>query len=198
MPCGQWESLVPLLYEEGEFTLETSVSIAKLRQKFEALGIQNKKATQLARYLLENAEPGSDIAFNENLTGSAPEALNKLQALLGQYFLYRTEEDPVDPDDDEQNIVQEKYMQKLIVENFGNNREALIESLKCEDYEEEGLLDLAQMQEAISSVNEEIEASLLDYMLFYVLKRSESHEACLLYTSPSPRDQRGSRMPSSA
>ena len=25
-----------------------------------------------------------------------------------------------------------------------------------------------------------------------------SHDACLLYTSPSPRDQRGSRMPSSA
>ena len=24
------------------------------------------------------------------------------------------------------------------------------------------------------------------------------HQACLLYTSPSPRDQRGSRMPSSA
>ena len=24
------------------------------------------------------------------------------------------------------------------------------------------------------------------------------HKACLLYTSPSPRDQRGSRMPSSA
>ena len=24
------------------------------------------------------------------------------------------------------------------------------------------------------------------------------HEGCLLYTSPSPRDQRGSRMPSSA
>ena len=26
----------------------------------------------------------------------------------------------------------------------------------------------------------------------------EMHKACLLYTSPSPRDQRGSRMPSSA
>ena len=26
----------------------------------------------------------------------------------------------------------------------------------------------------------------------------EHHEHCLLYTSPSPRDQRGSRMPSSA
>ena len=26
----------------------------------------------------------------------------------------------------------------------------------------------------------------------------EAVEACLLYTSPSPRDQRGSRMPSSA
>ena len=30
------------------------------------------------------------------------------------------------------------------------------------------------------------------------LQRSELEEACLLYTSPSPRDQRGSRMPSSA
>ena len=26
----------------------------------------------------------------------------------------------------------------------------------------------------------------------------KEHEGCLLYTSPSPRDQRGSRMPSSA
>ena len=29
-------------------------------------------------------------------------------------------------------------------------------------------------------------------------KVEESDDACLLYTSPSPRDQRGSRMPSSA
>ena len=32
--------------------------------------------------------------------------------------------------------------------------------------------------------------------LFYLQK--EDHLGCLLYTSPSPRDQRGSRMPSSA
>ena len=30
------------------------------------------------------------------------------------------------------------------------------------------------------------------------LRSTEQDEACLLYTSPSPRDQRGSRMPSSA
>ena len=28
--------------------------------------------------------------------------------------------------------------------------------------------------------------------------RLDTHYSCLLYTSPSPRDQRGSRMPSSA
>ena len=33
----------------------------------------------------------------------------------------------------------------------------------------------------------------LDFFVFYVF-----FEGCLLYTSPSPRDQRGSRMPSSA
>ena len=31
-----------------------------------------------------------------------------------------------------------------------------------------------------------------------VILRGKKHLACLLYTSPSPRDQRGSRMPSSA
>ena len=32
----------------------------------------------------------------------------------------------------------------------------------------------------------------------YVGRATPLYEACLLYTSPSPRDQRGSRMPSSA
>ena len=31
-----------------------------------------------------------------------------------------------------------------------------------------------------------------------IVGRSMECEVCLLYTSPSPRDQRGSRMPSSA
>ena len=30
------------------------------------------------------------------------------------------------------------------------------------------------------------------------IKRNKQYISCLLYTSPSPRDQRGSRMPSSA
>ena len=32
----------------------------------------------------------------------------------------------------------------------------------------------------------------------YVSRNLGRHQVCLLYTSPSPRDQRGSRMPSSA
>ena len=31
-----------------------------------------------------------------------------------------------------------------------------------------------------------------------ILSGKKGYEVCLLYTSPSPRDQRGSRMPSSA
>ena len=33
---------------------------------------------------------------------------------------------------------------------------------------------------------------------FWICAFNEQNELCLLYTSPSPRDQRGSRMPSSA
>lgn len=63
-------------------------------------------------------------------------------------------------------------MQKLVLENFGKFRETLVEGLVCEDYEDEGLLELQQLQEAISTVNEDLEQSVLDYMLYYVMMRS--------------------------
>ena len=37
-----------------------------------------------------------------------------------------------------------------------------------------------------------------NYMMGLLLIKIEQYDDCLLYTSPSPRDQRGSRMPSSA
>ena len=57
--------------------------------------------------------------------------------------------------------------------------------------------------------NEETSESTTDADVFYgnseetestdaVIDNETTEESCLLYTSPSPRDQRGSRMPSSA
>ena len=43
-----------------------------------------------------------------------------------------------------------------------------------------------------------IELSDLDGTDGFMLKGIDAYDGCLLYTSPSPRDQRGSRMPSSA
>ena len=43
-----------------------------------------------------------------------------------------------------------------------------------------------------------LESRKLAQQAHVVLKQSAQIHACLLYTSPSPRDQRGSRMPSSA
>ena len=39
---------------------------------------------------------------------------------------------------------------------------------------------------------------LIDFVEAYFDKSCPLYANCLLYTSPSPRDQRGSRMPSSA
>ena len=39
---------------------------------------------------------------------------------------------------------------------------------------------------------------LLAYLVRRLLENAANSSFCLLYTSPSPRDQRGSRMPSSA
>ena len=45
----------------------------------------------------------------------------------------------------------------------------------------------------------DIDKKLIDQLVFgQVVMAPDAPNICLLYTSPSPRDQRGSRMPSSA
>ena len=118
----------------------------------------------------------TDIIFNENLTAELHQAVSKLQQLIGTYSLYRKEGSSVSEYDDDQNVVAEEYMQKLVYENFYQVRETLSEALQCEDYEEEGILELSQLIEAIMTTNEELETSILDYMLFYVYVRSKNYE----------------------
>ena len=48
-------------------------------------------------------------------------------------------------------------MQKLMLQTFSRSRETLIEALGCEDYEEQGLLELSQLNEAISTVKDDID-----------------------------------------
>ncbi len=67
-------------------------------------------------------------------------------------------------------------MQELVYQNFSTQRETLVEALRCEDYEEEGLLEMSQLKEAILTINEDIDTIILEYMIYFVLVRSESHE----------------------
>ena len=61
--------------------------------------------------------------------------------------------------------------------------------LDCEDTE---------IQQVLINNNRPLEYSLNGPKLNIELDRTYGFDDCLLYTSPSPRDQRGSRMPSSA
>lgn len=139
-----------------------------MREVVHSLGIQTKKCNTLARFLVETPGQG-DIIFNENLRQEVETVLLKLQALIGNYCLYRPQGSDFD---DDPNYAQEDFLQKLVLQYFSTSRETLTEALKCEDYDEQGILDLAQMVEAISSVNEEVDETVLNYMLYYVLVRS--------------------------
>lgn len=131
--------MAPLLFEEGTFQPDQDISIAELKVKFEGLGIQTKKSTQLARYLIELPTQG-EIIFNDQLKAQSRDVVDKLANLIGQYHLYGSAGSAFD---DDPNFVQEEYMKKLVVENFGRYRETLVEALRCEDYDEEGLLELS-------------------------------------------------------
>ena len=68
------------------------------------------------------------------------------------------------------------------------------------------MLRVGDLERSLAFYTEVLKMSLLrrkDYpsgrfTLAFVGYGPESDQTCLLYTSPSPRDQRGSRMPSSA
>ena len=45
--------MAPLFFDTNNFDPEAEITINDLRGKFEALGLQSKKSTQLARYLIE-------------------------------------------------------------------------------------------------------------------------------------------------
>ena len=47
-------------------------------------------------------------------------------------------------------------------------------------------------------ISEDLRKELELSYLYGIVSKIERNNICLLYTSPSPRDQRGSRMPSSA
>ena len=53
---------------------------------------------------------------------------------------------------------------------------------------------------SVADVLKQIKSEDVKYvdLRFTDTRGKEQHVTCLLYTSPSPRDQRGSRMPSSA
>ena len=113
-----------------------------------------------------------EFVINENAKVKCDQVLKNLSGLIGNYYLYIQEETTGYHDDP--SVVQEEYMQKLFFENFSRYKETLVESLKCEDYEEQGLLELSQLQEAIIAVNEELDHNIVDYMLYYVFMRSEN------------------------
>jgi len=128
-----------------------------------------KKGLLLARYLIEPLNQ-VEIVYNENAKSAQSEILTMLQGLIGDYMLYK----PTDSECPNENYVSEEVMQKQVVDRFGRVKQAFVEALKCEDYEEEGIIDLVTLKEAIISFDEEADEHLVDYMLYYVFARSKS------------------------
>ena len=80
------------------------------------------------------------MVYNENAKASSGAVLDALKALVGSYHLYAADEESTSAGDPV--MVSEAAMQQRVLENFAAFRETLVESLMCEDYEDEGLLEL--------------------------------------------------------
>ena len=67
----------------------------------------------IARYLIE-PENQTEIIFNENLEAKGRAVIARLQSLIGQYCLYRKDNQDVAAGADDADYTQEEYMQELI------------------------------------------------------------------------------------
>ena len=61
-----------------------------------------------------------------------------------------------------------------------------------------GLVPIVVEQSSRGERSYDIYSRLLKERVIFMVGQVEDHMACLLYTSPSPRDRQKSRMPSSA
>ena len=111
------------------------------------------------------------MLFTEEAKSTQGEIMRELKETIGYFRLYKLESDQVDHDT---HYVSEEYMKKVVLERFGPNMDLLIESLESEALD--GKLTLQYLYEALMSVDEEVDQSLIDFMLYYVYVRSEDAE----------------------
>lgn len=92
--------------------------------------------------------------------------IDVLYELIGPYKIYSELSEGVD-------FISDSQMKKRCLDKFGKHRQTLNDALACEDYEDTGILELTQVREAITSVYEDIDEHLMDWMLYYIYSRSD-------------------------
>lgn len=116
---------------------------------------------------MEAQNGAAEVAFDEEQTCSQKQVIDIFYDLMGPYKVYSDVQKGID-------FESEASMKQKVIDKFWKYRQTLAEALSCEDYEEQGMLDLTQLREAILSVEDDLDNHILDYMLFYVYVRNES------------------------
>jgi hypothetical protein len=93
--------------------------------------------------------------------------VEELFKLVGPYKLYSDTETGAD-------YVSEASMKSEVAKKFLLIKDTLQDNLSCEDYDQEGILDLNQFKDALMGVDGDLEQHVLDFMLWYSYVRSDS------------------------
>lgn len=64
-------------------------------------------------------------------------------------------------------------MTQHFLQKFKEHKQSLAEALAVEDYQESGYTELTAVKEAITSVCDDVDIQLLDWLLWYVYSKSE-------------------------
>ena len=126
-----------------------------------------------------------------------PNTLNKTQSTESLATLGKAVERHINFTD----ATKERVLKRLKCKVYDGCNQAIRALLFTTDYSNKPKsCQFAYVQVLGKAFIEECSSMFLDSeaSIYHITIVSDEHNHCLLYTSPSPRDQRGSRMPSSA
>eukprot|EP00347_Sterkiella_histriomuscorum_P007882 403347201 len=148
------------------FQPKDKISIITLSQIFDSNGLSDQDSSLLARYLIEPQDQ-QYIEYDPDLTQTQAHVIQILNTLITPYQTYQ-----------DQTLIKsyQERLQKLIVPC----KETLKETFQMEDYEETGLLTLAQFKESLETLDligaakkGLIDEELFDYVIFVIYQKSE-------------------------
>ena len=117
----------------------------------------------MARYIQESKTNEPLVVYKDTNLCTQGEIVKGIKKEVGEYKIYN-------------DAALVKSFHDQLQQEFGALTSSIKSALECEDYEEEGVINIEGLNEAFSSISFDVEEDLMNYIIYVLYTKSESIE----------------------